>query len=119
MKNISIEQTGTPKTTRNHFGLKVESYFKIKGGKNDGRYVKVYTSKGSSGRVSTNAQVMTVTPATSTSFGSESFLMFTDPSLWLNKGEKVRATEKALMEQHQRALNDLVQMSTEWIDGKC
>jgi hypothetical protein len=117
MKNISIEQEGISTISRNHFGLKVESYFKINGGKNDGRYVKVYTSKGSSGRVSTNAQVMTL--GTSNGFSTESFLMFTDPSLWLNKGEKVRATEKTLMEQHQRALNDLVQMSTEWIDGRC
>jgi hypothetical protein len=112
-----LTQVGQTKTSRNHFGLKTESYFKIEGGPNDGRFVKVYTSKGSSGKVSTNAQVMTLTPATSTSFGSESFMMFQDPSLWLNRGEKVRATEKTLLDQHQRALETLKGMSTDWVNG--
>jgi hypothetical protein len=114
----SISQEGQTVTSRNHFGLKTESYFKITGGKNDSRYVKVYTSKGSSGKVSTHAQVMTVKPATAGSFGSESFLMFSDPCLWLNNGEKVRATEKTLNDQHQRAIADLLQMSTDWINAE-
>lgn len=113
----TITQEGSTRTSRNHFGLKTESYFKITGGSNNGRFVKVYTSKGSSGRVSSHAQVCTITPATSTSFGSESFMMFQDPSMWLNKGEKVRATEKSLMEQHLRALITLAEMSTDWVNG--
>ena len=107
-------QVGQTKTSRNHFGLKVESYFKIEGGQNDGRHVKVYTSKRCSGRVATNAQVMTL--GTSGGFSTESFMMFQDPSLWLNKGEKVRATEKTLMEQHIRALETLKGMSTDWVN---
>lgn len=116
MKNISIEIEQEGNSTMYHFGMKVVSYFKINGGKNDGRYVKVYTSKGSSGWVSTNAQVMTL--GTSNGFSTESFMMFQDPSLCLNKGEKVRATEKTLMQQHQRALVTLMETSNEWIDGK-
>ncbi len=111
---ITLTQEGSSRISRNHFGLKTETYFKINGGHNDGRYVKVYTSKGSSGRVSTNAQVMTL--GTSGAFNTESFTMFQDPSMWLNKGEKVRATEKSLMEQHLRALQTLAEMSTDWID---
>lgn len=113
---ITLTQEGSTKTSRNHFGLKTESYFKIQGGKNDGRYVKVYTSKGSAGKVSTNAQVMTL--GTSGVFATESFAMFQDPSIYLNKGEKVRATEKTLLEQHQRALITLAEMSTDWVNGK-
>lgn len=113
---ITLKQEGSTKTSRNHFGLKTESYFKIEGGENDGRYVKVYTSKGSSGRVSTNAQVMTL--GNSGGYSTESFMMFQDPSMWLNKGEKVRATEKTLMEQHLRALETLKGMSTDWVNGK-
>ena len=112
---ITLTQVGQTKTSRNHFGLKTESYFKINGGQNDGRYVKVYTSKGSSGRVSTNAQVMTL--GTSGGFYTESFVMFQDPSMWLNKGEKVRATEKTLIEQHKRALFTLAELSTDWVNG--
>lgn len=112
-----LTQVGQTKTSRNHFGLKTESYFKIEGGQNDGRYVKVYTSKGSSGRVSTNAQVMTL-GTSGGGFSTESFMMFQDPSMWLNKGEKVRATEKTLMEQHIRALETLKGMSTDWVNEK-
>lgn len=112
--STTLKQEGSTRTSRNHFGLKVESYFKINGGPNDGRHVKVYTSKGSSGRVSTNAQVMTL--GTSGAFNTESFAMFQDPSMWLNKGEKVRATEKTLMEQHIRVLETLKGMSTDWVN---
>ena len=112
----TLTKMNEPLTRRNHFGLKTESYFKINGGPNDGRFVKVYTSKGSSGRVSTNAQVLTVGES-SGGFLTESFMMFQDPSMWLNKGEKVRATEKTLMEQHQRALITLAEMSTDWVNG--
>ena len=113
---IALNQEGSTKISRNHFGLKVESYFKISGGKNDGRHVKVYTSKGCSGTVSTNAQVMTL--GTSGVFATESFAMFQDPSIYLNKGEKVRATEKTLLEQHIRTLATMSEMSTDWVNGK-
>ena len=111
-----ITQEGSTRTSRNHYGLKTESYFKINGGSNDGRFVKVYTSKGSSGRVSTHAQVMTIGES-SGGFYTESFAMFQDPSIYLNKGEKVRATEKTLMEQHLRALETLKGMDTDWVNG--
>lgn len=113
----TLTQEGSTRTSRNHFGLKTETYFKISGGPNNGRYVKVYTSKGSSGKVSTNAQVLTVGES-SGGFSTESFMMFQDPSLWLNKGEKVRATEKSLNDQHLRALETLKGMPTDWVNGK-
>lgn len=112
----TLKQEGSTRISRNHYGLKVESYFKINGGPNDGRHVKVYTSKGSSGTVSTNAQVMTL--GTSGVFATESFAMFQDPSIYLNKGEKVRATEKTLLEQHLRSLETLKGMSADWVNGK-
>ena len=113
----TITQEGSPTTSRNHYGASTVSFFKIEGGQNDGRHIKVWTGKNSSGKVSTHAQVCTITSATSTSFGSESFMMFQDPSMWLNNGEKVRATEKTLMEQHQRALITLAELSTDWVNG--
>lgn len=113
----NLIQEGTTRTMKNHFGWKSETYFKIEGGKNDGRYVKVRTSKGSSGRMTTVAQVLTRTPGNGSGFDSESFMMFQDPSLWLNKGEKVRATDKTCLEQHQRSLVALALMPTDWING--
>ena len=114
----TITQEGSPKTAKNHFGWKTESYFKIEGGENDGRYVKVYTSKTSSGLMTSHAQVCTITPANGSGYSSESFMMFQDPSMWLNKGEKVRATDKTCLEQHLRALETLKGMSTDWVNGK-
>lgn len=109
----TIAQEGSTKTEKNYHGWKTESYFKIEGGPNSGRYVKVYTSKGSSGRMTSHAKVITMDKD-----GNESWIMFGDPSIWLNKGEVVRATEKTCAEQHGRALKTLLEMSTDWVNGE-
>ncbi len=95
-------------------GFEARIFFKIEGGKYNGRTVKVSTGKASKG-ISSFAQVMDVD--FEGQFQTETFTMFSDPSLRLCSDLKARCTEKNVVELHKQSIELLQQKVAEgWID---
>lgn len=90
-------------------GWEAKTDFNISGGKYDGRQIRLSTYKGNSG-LYTSAQVMDIKPN-----GTFSFVLFQDPSKTIVRPEKVRVNEKAVTEQHARAL-EILNADTTWLD---
>lgn len=100
MQPVKIVKVGT-KVYKGRDGWTAKTNFKIEGGPQDGRHVKVSTWKGDSG-IYTSAQVLTI--GSSGGFQTETFAMFSDPNKTLVRPEKTRTSEKTIAEQHERGL---------------
>lgn len=97
-------------------GFEAHIYFKIDGGKHNGRTVKVSTYKANKG-VGSVAQVMDVDFDGDRQFKKETFMIFSDPSLRLGTDASARCTEKNVLALHKQAIDLLHQKVSEgWID---
>ena len=111
---IQLVKIGNTIVRKGHDGWIAKTYYKIIGGKHDGRHVKIFTHKWIGGKLQTSAQVMTI--ENKGNYHTENFALVGDPSKTLVQPVKCRVTDASVTKQHEQGIEILeADGGAEWI----